>query len=93
VTRFDIAEHLQSEEQMAGYLQACFEEANADAGVIAAAIGHVAKSVNGKEGGLATLELSRGSPRTRVVASRTHVNASLHPASTHYANMLAPKFA
>ena len=44
VARFDIAEHLQSEADMAGYLQACFEEADGNAGVIAAAIGHIAKA-------------------------------------------------
>lgn len=44
VSRFDIAEHLQSEEDMAGYLQACFEEADGQAGVIAAAIGHIARA-------------------------------------------------
>ncbi len=44
VSRFDVAEHLESEEDMARYLQACFEEADGNAGVIAAAIGHIAKA-------------------------------------------------
>src|SRR5580658_1149472 len=67
VTRFDIAEHLQSEEQMAGYLRACFEEANGDAGVIAAAIGHIAKAKGfsqiAKETGLAREALYRSLAR------------------------------
>ena len=40
--RWDSAEYLQTEEQIAAYLDACFEEAGDDAGFIAKALGNVA---------------------------------------------------
>lgn len=42
--RWDSAEHLKTEEDMALYLQACFEEAGDDAAFIAKAIGTIAKA-------------------------------------------------
>src|SRR4030042_5746577 len=41
-TRYDVAEHLRTPEEMAAYLEACFEEANGDAGFIATALGDIA---------------------------------------------------
>lgn len=41
-TRYDIAEHLRTPEEMAAYLEACFEEANGDASFIAKALGDIA---------------------------------------------------
>jgi hypothetical protein len=38
-TRYDVAEHLRTPEEMAAYLEACFEEANGDASFIAKALG------------------------------------------------------
>ena len=38
-TRFDVAEHLRTPEEMAAYLEACFEEAQGDATFIAKAKG------------------------------------------------------
>ena len=43
-SRFDVAEHLQTPEEMAAYLEACFEEANGDAAVIAKALGDIARA-------------------------------------------------
>jgi len=43
-TRYDIAEHLRTPEEMAAYLEACFEEANGDASFIAKALGDIARA-------------------------------------------------
>jgi len=42
--RYDTAEHLRTPEEMALYLEACFEEANGDAAFIAKALGNIAKA-------------------------------------------------
>lgn len=41
-TRYDVAEHLRTPEEMAAYLEACFEEADGDAAFIAKALGDIA---------------------------------------------------
>jgi probable addiction module antidote protein len=43
-TSYDVAEHLRNPEEMAAYLEACFEEANGDASFIAKAIGDIARA-------------------------------------------------
>ena len=43
-TRYDVAEHLRTPEEMAAYLEACIEEANGDAAFIAKAIGDIARA-------------------------------------------------
>ena len=43
-TRFDVAEHLRTPEEMAAYLEACIEEADGDAAFIAQALGNIAKA-------------------------------------------------
>lgn len=43
-TRYDVAEHLRSPEEMAAYLDACFEEANGDAAFIAKSLGDIARA-------------------------------------------------
>ena len=43
-TRFDVAEHLRTSEEMAAYLEACFEEAHGDAAFIAKALGDIARA-------------------------------------------------
>jgi probable addiction module antidote protein len=43
-TRYDIAEHLRTPEEMAAYLEVCFEEANGDAAIIAKALGDIARA-------------------------------------------------
>ena len=43
-TRYDVAEHLRTPEEMAAYLEACFEEAGDDAAFIAKALGEIARA-------------------------------------------------
>ena len=43
-TRYDVAEHLRTPEEMAAYLEACLEEADGDAAFIARALGNIAKA-------------------------------------------------
>ena len=43
-TRYDVAEHLSTPEEMAAYLEACMEEANGDAAFIAKALGDIARA-------------------------------------------------
>jgi probable addiction module antidote protein len=42
--KWDSAEHLKTPEDMAMYLEACFEEAGDDAGFIAKALGNIARA-------------------------------------------------
>ena len=43
-TRYDVAEHLRTSEEMALYLDACIEEANGDAAFIARALSDIARA-------------------------------------------------
>jgi probable addiction module antidote protein len=43
-TRYDVAEHLRTPEEMAAYLEAVLEEANGDASMVAKAIGDIARA-------------------------------------------------
>ncbi|MBK6287756.1 MAG: putative addiction module antidote protein [Gammaproteobacteria bacterium] len=43
-TKYDVAEHLRTPEEMAAYLKACMEEADGDATFIAKALGHIARA-------------------------------------------------
>ncbi len=43
-TRYDVAKHLRTPEDMAAYLEACLEEANGDAAFIAKALGDIARA-------------------------------------------------
>ncbi|MBI4809491.1 MAG: putative addiction module antidote protein [Nitrosomonadales bacterium] len=43
-TRYDVAEHLRTPEEMAMYLDACIEEADGDAAFIAKALGDIARA-------------------------------------------------
>ena len=43
-TRYDVAEHLRTSDEMAAYLEACIEEANGDAAFIAKALGDIARA-------------------------------------------------
>jgi probable addiction module antidote protein len=43
-TRYDVAEHLRTPEEMAAYLEASLEEANGDAMYIAKALGDIARA-------------------------------------------------
>ena len=41
---YDVAEHLRTPEEMASYLEACIEEADGDAALIAKALGDIARA-------------------------------------------------
>jgi probable addiction module antidote protein len=43
-TRYDVAEHLRTPEEMVAYLEACLEEADGDAAFIAKALGDIARA-------------------------------------------------
>lgn len=43
-TKFDVAEHLRTPEEMAAYLEVCMEEANGDASLIAKALGDITRA-------------------------------------------------
>ena len=43
-TRYDVAEHLRTPEEMVAYLEACLDEADGDATFIAKALGDIARS-------------------------------------------------
>jgi len=43
-SKYDVAEHLRTLEEMAAYLEACLEEANGDAAFIAKALGDIARA-------------------------------------------------
>jgi probable addiction module antidote protein len=43
-SRYDVAEHLRTPEEMAAYLEACLEESNGDAAFIAKALGNIARA-------------------------------------------------
>ncbi len=42
--KYDVADYLKTDEDMALYLEACFEEAGDDAAFIATALGHIARA-------------------------------------------------
>lgn len=43
-TRYDVAEHLRTPEEMAAYLEACLEEAEGDAAFVAKALGNISRA-------------------------------------------------
>lgn len=43
-TKYDVAEHLRTPEEMAAYLEACLEEADGDAAFVAKALGDIARA-------------------------------------------------
>ena len=43
-TRYDVAQHLRTPEEMAAYLEACLEEADGDAAFVAKALGDIARA-------------------------------------------------
>ena len=44
ITRYDVAEHLRTPEEMTAYLEACIEEADGDAAFVAKALGDIARA-------------------------------------------------
>jgi probable addiction module antidote protein len=57
-TRYDVAEHLRTPEEMAAYLEACLEAAGDDAAFIAKALGDIARAK-----GMAQVERDAGLSR------------------------------
>lgn len=47
-TRYDVAEHLRTPEEVAVYLEACLEEAGGDGAFIAKALGDIARAGRAK---------------------------------------------
>ena len=43
-SRYDVAEHLRTPEEMAAYLEACLDEADGDAALVAKALGDIARA-------------------------------------------------
>ena len=43
-SRYDVAEHLRTPEEMAAYLEACLEEADGDAAFVAKGLGDIARA-------------------------------------------------
>lgn len=43
-TRYDVAEHLRTPEEMAAYLEACLDDATGDAALVAKALGDIARA-------------------------------------------------
>lgn len=43
-SRYDVAEHLRTPEEMAAYLEACLEEADGDGAFVAKALGDIARA-------------------------------------------------
>ena len=43
-TKYDVAEYLNTREELAAYLEACLEEANGDAAFVAKALGNIARA-------------------------------------------------
>jgi probable addiction module antidote protein len=43
-TRYDVAEHLRTPEEMTAYLEACLEDADGDAAFVAKALGDIARA-------------------------------------------------
>lgn len=43
-TRYDVAEHLRTQEEVAAYFEACLEEADGDSAFIAKALGDIARA-------------------------------------------------
>ena len=71
-TRYDVAEHLRTPEEMAAYLEACLEEANGDAAFIAKALGDIARAKGmsqvARDAGLSAKAFIRHSPGNEVPA-------------------------
>lgn len=76
LSKWDSAEHLKTEEDMALYLEACFEEAGEDAAFIAKALGTIARargmSQLAKETGLAGRACTKHFPAPAIRVLRQY---------------------
>ncbi|MFQ6758761.1 MAG: putative addiction module antidote protein [Deltaproteobacteria bacterium] len=92
-TRYDVAEHLRSPEEMAAYLEACIEEANGDAAFIAKALGDIARAKGmtqvARDAGLSRESLYKAlsgerSPGFDTILKVVHaLGLKLHAEATH----------
>jgi len=80
-TRYDVAEHLRTPEEMAAYLEACFAEAKGDAAFIAKALGDIARAKRALSGERSptfdTILKVMGALGLKLHAEAVHVNNSL----------------
>lgn len=91
-TRYDVAEHLRTPEEMAAYLEACLEEADGDATFIAKALGDIARAKGmsqvAREAGLSRESLYKAlsgdrSPRFDTILKVVHaLGITLHAEAT-----------
>ena len=69
-TRYDVADHLRTPEEMSAYFEACLEEANGDAAFIAKALGDIARakgmSLVARESGLSRESLYKALSGDRI---------------------------
>lgn len=92
-SRYDVAEHLRTPEEMAAYLEACIEEAEGDATFIARALGDIARAQGmtkiAKETGLSRESLYKSLSGERVPSFETILKVmtalgiKLHAESIH----------
>ena len=81
-TRYDVTEHLRTPEEMAAYLEACFEEANGDAAFIAKALGDIARAKGmaqvARDAGLSRESLYKALPASVVPVSTPSSRSWMH---------------
>lgn len=65
-SRYDVAEHLRTPEEMAAYLEACIEEANGDSAFIAKGLGDIARAK-----GMSQVARDAGLPRESRYGQRS----------------------
>jgi probable addiction module antidote protein len=92
-TRYDVAEHLRTPEEMAAYLEACLEEADGDAAFIAKALGDIARAKGmsqvARDAGLSRESLYKALSGSRSPGFDTILKVvealglELHAAATH----------
>ena len=93
-SRYDVAEHLRTPEEMATYLEACLEEANGDAAFIAKALGDIARAKGmtqvARDAGLSRESLYKALSGERVPTFDTILKVvsalglKLHAGATHH---------
>ena len=92
-TRYDVAEHLRTQEEMAAYLEACLEEADGDAAFVAKALGDIARAKGmaqvARDAGLSRESLYKalsgeGNPSFGTILKVMHaLGIKLHPEIAH----------
>ena len=98
-TRYDVAEHLRTPEEMAAYLEACLEEANGDATFVAKALGDIARAKGmsqvARDAGLSRESLYKALSGERSLSFDTIMKVmsalglKLHAAAVHVNNSTA----